>query len=120
MRETAGQVMRVLRRSTALALAVSALWVTLRTADLPDPGQALQALSQNTAFAISLLSSQLPATSDRDGLDGWQRLALAQSPALRAAAGDVQAILTAGALPPTPHTPDSLDEDLSEPLHPKI
>lgn len=110
--------MQVLRRSTALALAVSALWITVRTADLPDPGQALQSLSQDTAFAISLLSSQLPANSNWDGLDGWQRLALAQSPALRAAAGDVQAILTAGALPPTLHIPDSPDEDQSEPILP--
>lgn len=120
MRGTAGQVMRVLRRSTALALAAAALWVTLRTADLPNAEQSLLALSRDAAFAVSLLSSQLPVHASQDGLAGWQRLVLAQSPALHAVLNDTQAILAAGSLPPPTVTPDSPDEDQSEPILPDI
>ena len=119
MRQTTGQVMRVLRRSTALALAASALWVTVRTADLSDAGQALHALSQDAAFAISLLRAQLPAAPDRDGLNGWQRLVLAQSPLLSAVA-DIGATLSASELPSSPSASDLGDEDQAEPVIPDI
>ena len=120
MKRTTGQVVRVLRRSTALALAATALWVTVRTTDLSTAGQALHALSQDAAFAISLLSAQLPAAPDRDGLDSWQRLVLAQSPLLSAAAADAGAILSAGESPSSPPAADPGDEDQAEPVIPDI
>jgi len=112
MREQRGQVMRVLRRSTALALAATATWVTLRTAQLPDPGQAAQVLSQDAVFAVSLLRAQLPA-APAEGPTGWQRLVLSQSILLSACpAPDTD-------LPrpdePPPDTSAPVDEDLTEP-----
>ncbi len=109
--------MRVLRRSTALALAATAAWVTIRTADTTHAQEAMQALSQDTALAISLLRSQLPAASAPDGPTGWQRLVLAQSPVLRASFGDAPAILQAAEPSSQPST-DPVDEDLSEPAIP--
>lgn len=116
MKGTAGQVMRTLRRSTALALAVTAVWVTIRTADTTHAQEAMQALSQDTAFAISLLRSQLPAAVP-EGPTGWQRLVLAQSPVLRASFGDTPSILQA-AEPSSPPSTAPVDEDLSEPTIP--
>ena len=115
MRQASGQVLRILRRSTALALAVVSLWVTVRTANLPDIGAAVRSLTQDTTFAIALLSTQLP-TPPRDGLNGWQRLALAQSPLLHSARDSSPALLWAGVRPDAPVTADPEDEDLSEPI----
>jgi len=112
MRQASGQVLRILRRSTALALAAVAVWVTARTADLPDPGAAVRSLSQNPSFAIALLSTQLSAPP-RDGLTGWQRLVLAQSPLLRSLRVDPSAPLP---MEESPISPDPEDEDLSEPI----
>jgi len=115
MRQASGQVLRVLRRSTALALAAVSVWVTVRTADLPDMGAAVRSLSQDASFAIALLSTQLSAPP-QDGLNGWQRLALAQSPLLHSARDSAPALLWAEQYPTTPVTPDPEDEDLSEPI----
>ena len=115
MRQASGQVLRILRRSTALALAAVSLWVTVRTAGLPDVGAAVRSLTQDTTFAIALLSTQL-STPPQDGLNGWQRLALAQSPLLHSARTSAPALLWAEAHPVTPATPDPEDEDQSEPI----
>lgn len=86
MKRSHGQVLRLLRRSVALALALCAGWVTLRTADLPQAGSALQALGQDATLAVSLLRSQLHVTqADASLLSPWQRLVLAQSPQLQGA-----------------------------------
>lgn len=114
MRGTAGQVLRVLRRSTALALALCALWVTVRTADLPDAGQALRALSGDATFAISLLSAQLPSRPAQAGPTGWQRLVLSQSPAISAILPHIRLVSAVTEPPP----PDAPEEDQSEPVLP--
>jgi len=114
MRGTAGQVVRVLRRSTALALALCALWVTARTANLPHAGQILRSVSGDAAFAISLVSAQLPSHQGQPGPEGWHRLVLSQSPALHAAMSDIRAVPLTETLPP----PDAPDEDQSEPVLP--
>ena len=119
MKGTAGQVIRVLRRSTALALAATAAWVTVRTADTTHAQEAMQVLSQDTAVAISLLRSQLPAATAPDSPAGWQRLVLAQSPVLRATFANAQAILQAAEPSSQPPT-DPADEDLSEPPLPDM
>lgn len=115
MRRSTGQVMRVLRRSTSLALAAVALWVTVRTADLPGAGQALRTMSQDAAFAVSLLHSQLPQSPARDDSPGWLRLMLSQSPLLRATQATAATLLSADdpLVDPEPSLPQ--DEDLVEP-----
>jgi len=112
MRQASGQVPRILRRSTALALAAVSLWVTARTADPPDMGAAVRTLSQDSSFAIALLSTQLP-TPPQDGLNGWQRLAVAQSPLLHSIRGSTPALLS---IEQDSASPDPEDEDLSEPI----
>jgi len=118
MRRTTGQVMRILRRSTALALAAVSGWITIRTATLPDMSQALRTLSQDATFAISLLSSQLPAAPKQDGLDSWQRLVLAQSPLLWSVLDQSPEVLSIETEVPLSNPPDPGDEDLSEPVIP--
>ena len=114
MRQASGQVLRILRRSTALALATVSVWVTARTVGLPDMGAAARSLSQDTSLAIALLSTQL-STPPQDGLNGWQRLVLAQSPLLHSARASTPALLWAEQ-GPVSVTPDPEDEDLSEPI----
>jgi len=122
MQKSFGQVMRLLRRSTALALALTALWVCLRTADLSGAGRLLHDLSQNTALAVTVLQSQLlPSGAADDRPDGWVGLVLAQSPLLLSGREAVAARLSApGEEPPAdvlqPLSPsEPPDEDLSEP-----
>ena len=119
MRQTTGQVMRVLRRSTALALAVCALWVTVRAADLTGAGQALSALYRDADLAISLLRLQLPAAQSEDGLQGWQQLVLTQSPLLYSVRDQSTAFLNAESAAPVPVAPDEPEEDQSEPTIPE-
>lgn len=119
MKRPSGQVIRVLRRSTALALAASALWVTVRTTGLSHAEQVLHTLSQNADVAISLLRTQLPPESPRDGLEGWQRMVLGQSPLLRSARAQSADFLAAGVLQSPPESPDTGEEDMSEPTIPE-
>lgn len=115
MKGTTGQVLRVLRRSAALSLAATALWMTARAASLSIPGQALHTLSQDTGFSLSLLRAQLP---NHETKFRWQQLVLAQSPLLSCARRQ------SGDPPPSeqpqqpPTLPDARDEDLSEPTLP--
>ncbi|MBQ9973711.1 MAG: stage II sporulation protein P [Oscillospiraceae bacterium] len=109
---------RLLRRSTALALALTGAWVVLRTAGATEASQALQALSQDTSFVLSLLR-QLPATSRllpyQDGLTPRERLVIAQSPLLHQT-GRVMALSHSQSHPPAAAPePDRSDEDLAEP-----
>lgn len=109
MRRSTGQVLRALRRGAALALALVAGWAAVRTAGLSDAGQALRLLAGDAAFAISLVHTQLPSRGGNgDGLTGWQRLVLAQSPLLHTAQGAVT--LPAQA----PAVPDQSEEDEAE------
>lgn len=115
MKQASGQVLRILRRSTALAMAMVSVWVTVRTANLPDVGTAVRALSQDASFAIALLSTQLP-TPPQDDLNVWQRLALAQSPLLHSTQSSALSPPPMGEPPATLVVPDPEDEDLSEPF----
>ena len=116
MSKRRGQVLRVLRRSTALALAVTAAWVLIRTAGLPDANGAAQALSQDAAFAIALLRSQLPA-APQEGPSAAVRLVLSQSPLLSACPADTP--LRQEEPPPPDRTEAPTDEDLTEPPIPQ-
>ena len=83
-----GQVVRILRRGTALGLALASLWVIGRTADLAFAARAVDTLSQDAAFALALLQAELPG--GRQAGPDWQALVLGQSPLL-AAAGELPA-----------------------------
>lgn len=113
---------RLFRRSTALALALTAAWVIVRTAGLTDASQALRALSQDATFALSLLRSQLPGANQAvpypDGLTPRQRLVIAQSPVLRNARLTVSLPASDTDPPTTAPESDQTDEDLSEPVIP--
>lgn len=110
---------RLLRRSVALALALCVGWVVVRTSGLPDAAQILDVLSRDTALAISLLRSQLPAADQLvppdDRLTAVQRLVVAQSPLLK------HSVLLSSAAKPAPSTPaapepEPTDEDTAEPI----
>ena len=112
-------LVRLLRRSVALALALCAVWVVLRTSGLPDSAQALHVLTQDAVLAVGLLRAQLPAARQavppQDGLTPLQRLVVAQSPLLRnAVIGDTPPTPAAPA-PTTAPEPENTDEDLTQP-----
>ena len=112
MRGQTGQVGRTLRRSLALALALTAAWVTLRTSGVPDTAQALQELSQDAVFAVSLLRTQLPGgRAGDDGLTGWPRLVISQSPVLRADLRTLSAPPDGGLSQPSDPLPQDKDDE---------
>lgn len=83
MKQGRGQVIRLLRRSVALALVLAVGWITWRTADLTGAALALDALTGDSQLALALLRAQLPGgEQEAVALGPWQRLVLAQSPML--------------------------------------
>lgn len=67
---------RMLRRSSALALALTALWAVGLTRALPGPAQLAGALGSDPDFVVGLASSRLNFPSHNsaaDGLDRWGR-----------------------------------------------
>ncbi|MBQ3135523.1 MAG: stage II sporulation protein P [Oscillospiraceae bacterium] len=79
-----GQTIRILRRATAMALTLTAVWVCVRAAPLTSTAQALQTLAGDVEFAATLLQGHLPAGHmlDSASLDPWHQLVLTQSPLL--------------------------------------
>lgn len=84
MGKPTGQAARTLRRGSALALALVAGWVAIRSAGFSRPAQALGQLAQNPSFSLSVLRLQLPAART-DTLPLPLRLVLGQSPLLLSA-----------------------------------
>lgn len=110
--------LRLLRRSTALALALTAGWVILRTAGLSDAAQALGALARDAQLALHLVRAQLPAADQlvptTQPLTWAQRLVVAQSPLLSNLR--LTGAPTSDATPPAAAPePDQSDEDLTAP-----
>ena len=77
-----------LRRAAALFLAVLTLWVISMTADLSGAVETLKRLGDQTAFAMSVLRTELGQSSgETDAIEGmapWQKLLVQQSPLLLA------------------------------------
>lgn len=77
----------VLRRTAALFMAGSAVWLLWLTVDLRPAGQALRGLGEDTELAATLLAAELGKPA-RDGpltgMTGWERLLLGQSAVLTA------------------------------------
>jgi len=82
MRQAGGQVIRLLRRSVALALVLAVGWVTWRTVDCSGWIPSLD--GSGAGLALSVLRSQLPGAQWEETLGPWQRLVLVQSPLLSA------------------------------------
>ena len=110
MSKTTGQAARTLRRGGALAMALVAGWITVRSAGIARPLQALGQLAQNASFALSVLHLQLPAPRE-ESLPLSQRLVLGQSPFLLAA----QTPSAATSQKQDPSLPEQPGEDAAEP-----
>ena len=114
MRGTRGQVMRLARRSLALALALAAVWLAGLTADLSGLTGALGELARDSGLAVALLHSELPPSADEE-LGPWQRLVLGQSPLLAHRREAVSAFLQGQqAAAPEPDGEAQPDEDDQE------
>ena len=114
MRGTRGQVMRLARRSLALALALAAVWLAGLTADLSGLTGALGELARDSGLAVALLHSELPPSADEE-LGPWQRLVLGQSPLLAHRREAVSAFLQGQQAAPEPDGEAQPDEDDQEP-----
>lgn len=81
----------MLRRGTALFLTTVTVWVLSLTADMGAAAQTFQTLAESPAFVSAALRAELGNLTLEDdpmnGLEGWQRLVLRQSPALMAFEG---------------------------------
>ena len=76
---------RALRRGTALGLVLTAAWAVSLTADISALGEGLSALGGGHTLAVSLMTSQLgPLPGQREGVTGWGRLLVDNSPLLAA------------------------------------
>ena len=86
---------RALRRSAALLMAGTTLWVIGFTSDPAAALRAIQALGESQAFVTGLLEAELGAGED-DGpagtLNAWQRAVVNQSALLAAGADGVEAV----------------------------
>ncbi len=111
MSRPTGQAARILRRGSALTLALVAGWIAVRSAGFARPVQALSQLARNASFALSVVRLQMPAGPE-DALPLPQRLVLGQSPVLLAARA-----ATALPAPPQGNTPppEQPGEDSAEP-----
>lgn len=109
MSKMTGQAARTLRRSGALAMALVAGWVAVRSAGISRPLQALGQLAQDASFTLSVLHLQLPAPRE-DPLPLSQRLILGQSPFLLAAQTPSSAAQQEDSTPP-----EQPGEDTAEP-----
>ncbi len=81
---------RLFRRSTAVFLATLAVWMLVVCAGAGTAAGALQQLGENGAFVSSLLAAELGGARGGglwEGLDGWGRLVVDQSPLLQANQG---------------------------------
>ena len=91
MRRGQGRWSKMLRRGTALFLTTVTVWVLSLTADMGAAAQTFQTLAESPAFVSAALRAELgnlPLEDDpMNGLEGWQRLILRQSPALMAFEG---------------------------------
>ena len=77
---------RLFRRSTAVFMATLAVWMLVVCAGAGSAAGALQHLGENGAFVSALLAAELgeaPEGGLREGLDGWGRLVVDQSPLLQ-------------------------------------
>ena len=110
----------VLRRTAALFMAGSAVWLLWLTADLRPAGQALRGLGEDTEVAAALLAAELGKPAQEGplaGMTGWERLLLGQSALLTAGIAELPPEESSspseapGPAPQSPPSPDPAPED---------
>ena len=79
---------RMLRRGVALFLTTVTVWVLSLTADMGAAAETFRTLAESPAFVSAALRAELGnLPEEEDGLTGWHKLVLGQSPSLSAGMG---------------------------------
>ena len=88
MEKGQGRWTRLLRRGIALFLATVTVWVLSLTADIGAAAETFRTLAESPTFVSAALRAELGDLPAEDqGLTGWQKLILGQSPSLSAGIG---------------------------------
>ena len=122
MEKGQGRWTRLLRRGIALFLATVTVWVLSLTADIGAAAETFRTLAESPAFVSAALRAELGDLPAEDqGLTGWQKLILGQSPSLSAGigrgetGGDEEAAEEVEGEPDDPEDPENLPEVTAAP-----
>ena len=122
MEKGQGRWTRLLRRGVALFLATVTVWVLSLTADMGAAAEAFRTLAESPTFVSAALRAELGDLPVEDqGLTGWQKLILGQSPSLSAGigrgetGGDEEAAEEVEGEPDDPEDPENLPEVTAAP-----
>ena len=122
MEKGQGRWTRLLRRGIALFLATVTVWVLSLTADIGAAAEAFRTLAESPTFVSAALRAELGDLPAEDqGLTGWQKLILGQSPSLSAGigrgetGGDEEAAEEVEGEPDDPEDPENLPEVTAAP-----
>ncbi|MBM6977064.1 stage II sporulation protein P [Intestinimonas butyriciproducens] len=122
MEKGQGRWTRLLRRGIALFLATVTVWVLSLTADIGAAAGTFRTLAESPTFVSAALRAELGDLPAEDqGLTGWQRLILGQSPSLSAGigrgetGGDEEAAEEVEGEPDDPEDPENLPEVTAAP-----
>ena len=122
MEKGQGRWTRLLRRGVALFLATVTVWVLSLTADIGAAAETFRTLAESPTFVSAALRAELGDLPAEDqGLTGWQKLILGQSPSLSAGigrgetGGDEEAAEEVEGEPDDPEDPENLPEVTAAP-----
>ena len=122
MEKGQGRWTRLLRRGIALFLATVTVWVLSLTADIGAAAETFRTLAESSTFVSAALRAELGDLPAEDqGLTGWQKLILGQSPSLSAGigrgetGGDEEAAEEVEGEPDDPEDPENLPEVTAAP-----
>ena len=122
MEKGQGRWTRLLRRGVALFLATVTVWVLSLTADMGAAAEAFRTLAESPTFVSAALRAELgDLPVEEQGLTGWQKLILGQSPSLSAGigrgetGGDEEAAEEVEGEPDDPEDPENLPEVTAAP-----
>lgn len=122
MKKGQGRWTRMLRRGVALFLTTVTVWVLSLTADMGAAAETFRTLAESPAFVSAALRAELGnLPEEEDGLTGWQKLVLGQSPTLSAGVGKgetgeaVQETPQPTGEPDDPEDPEELPEVTAAP-----
>lgn len=122
MEKGQGRWTRLLRRGIALFLATVTVWVLSLTADIGAAAESFRTLAESPTFVSAALRAELGDLPAEDqGLTGWQKLILGQSPSLSAGigrgetGGDEEAAEEVEGEPDDPEDPENLPEVTAAP-----
>ena len=122
MEKGQGRWTRLLRRGIALFLATVTVWVLSLTADIGAAAETFRTLAESPTFVSAALRAELGDLPAEDqGLTGWQKLILGQSPSLSAGigrgetGGEEEAAEEVEGEPDDPEDPENLPEVTAAP-----